>query len=210
MRVIGGEWKGRRLAAPAGRATRPTSDRVREAVFDVLGTMALRGELAPPPDDEGAEEAGVGAHAYAGAPLAGLHVLDLFAGSGALGIEALSRGARSAVFVERAAPALTALRANLSALGALPDRARVAPTDALRFLRTDARAASLYTLVFVDAPYARYDEIAAGLAQRLNAVLAPGAVVVVESARGRGPELPLELHATKTYGDTQVTFFKGV
>ena len=94
MRVVGGAWRGRPLQAPAGRTTRPTSDKVREAVFDVLGALP---EADPPP--------------------AGHVVLDVFAGSGALGIEALSRGAARCTFVESAPPALRALRGNLERLG---------------------------------------------------------------------------------------------
>src|SRR5579859_1944240 len=104
MRVIAGELGGRRLRSPRGEATRPTSGRVREALFSMLGEID------------------------------GARVLDLFAGSGALGIEALSRGAASATFVEHAPPALAALRANLAALG-LGERSRVVDGDALRALR---------------------------------------------------------------------------
>ena len=89
LRVVAGQWKGRRLAAPRGAATRPTADRVREAVFSMLG------------------------------PLDGARVLDLFAGSGALGLEALSRGAAAVTFVDDAAPAIRAIKANLEALAAL-------------------------------------------------------------------------------------------
>ncbi len=107
MRVVGGAWRGRALRAPGGRATRPTSDRVREAVFDVLEDLVRRAGTAAP---------GESAAAVSG-PLAGRHVLDLFAGSGALGIEALSRGAAHCTFVERDRPALHALRTNLAAVG---------------------------------------------------------------------------------------------
>ena len=103
MRVIGGEWRGRPLVAPAGRGTRPTSDKVREAMFDVL--------LALP------EVRAVGAAAPLAGALGGHVVLDLFAGSGALGIEALSRGADACSFVENERAALRALRANLERLG---------------------------------------------------------------------------------------------
>src|SRR4051794_41764340 len=101
MRVIAGEWRGRPLKAPPGAATRPTSDRVREALFSILAGR-----------------------------VPGARVLDLFAGSGALGIEALSRGAESATFVDDATPAIAAVKANLTALGA---RAEVRRQDALRF-----------------------------------------------------------------------------
>src|ERR1022692_5050286 len=105
MRVIAGEFGGRRLSAPRGRTTRPTSDRVREAVFSMLG------------------------------PIDGARVLDLFAGTGALGIEALSRGAARAVFVERDAGALEALRANLVGLGLAEPHARVRAGEALSAMR---------------------------------------------------------------------------
>ena len=107
MRVVGGEWRGRRLEAPAGRATRPTSDKVREAIFDVLGALLLE---RPAPVLEAGDRRAEG---VAG-PFAGHVALDLFAGSGALGIEALSRGAARCTFVERGPAALRALRANLA------------------------------------------------------------------------------------------------
>src|SRR3954471_13968009 len=119
MRVIAGAWKGRPLRAPPGRDTRPTADRVREALFSVLGDVG------------------------------GLRVLDLFAGSGALGIEALSRGAASAVFVERAPAALKALQSNLSALEI---EARVHSGDARAFVRKARAARETYDLVFLDPP----------------------------------------------------------
>src|SRR4051794_19500228 len=104
MRVIAGTLRGRRLKAPAGRSTRPTSDRVREALFSMLGEID------------------------------GVQVLDLFAGTGALGIEALSRGAAAAVFVERDGAAAAVLRENLGALGIGSERAEVRRTDALAAL----------------------------------------------------------------------------
>ena len=103
MRVAGGQWKGRPLVAPAGRGTRPTSDKVREAIFAVLAAL--------PQVREGGEASSTSW------PLAGHVVLDLFAGTGALGIEALSRGAGSCTFVEKDRPALRAVRANLERLG---------------------------------------------------------------------------------------------
>ncbi|MDO8916019.1 MAG: RsmD family RNA methyltransferase, partial [Coriobacteriia bacterium] len=104
MRIVGGAWRGRPLVSPSGPTTRPTSDRVREALFDALG-------------------------ARLGSDLGGGAVLDLFAGTGALGLEALSRGASSAVFVENDRAALVALRRNIETLGAGP-RAVVVPGDA--------------------------------------------------------------------------------
>src|SRR5438445_6041525 len=125
MRVIAGRLGGRRLKAPRGRATRPTSDRVREAIFAMLA------------DVEGAR------------------VLDLFAGTGALGIEALSRGAAHAVFVERDARALAALRENLAALELGPDAAEVRRVEALAALRSARSAKETYDLLFIDPPYVR-------------------------------------------------------
>jgi 16S rRNA (guanine966-N2)-methyltransferase len=121
MRIIAGEWRGRTIRAPSGRDVRPTADRVREAWLGSLGGAV--------------EEA---------------RVLDLFAGSGALGLEALSRGAREVVFVERARPALLALQANIDALGA-SDRSTVIRSDAFRYL--DDLADSAFDLALADPPY---------------------------------------------------------
>jgi 16S rRNA (guanine966-N2)-methyltransferase len=197
MRVVGGEWRGRRLVAPAGRATRPTSDRVREAVFSTLEAYVARGLLRATPGDARSEPA---------APFAGFSVLDLFAGSGALGIEALSRGAARCAFVERGAPALRALRANLEAFGCAPPRARVVARDALRAAQADVGEGNAYTLVLVDAPYAAsaaFERRFAGLAA---SIIAPGGVLVIEAARGHEVRLPLCELAVKTYGSTQVTY----
>jgi 16S rRNA (guanine966-N2)-methyltransferase len=170
--VIAGRYGGRRLRTPPGEATRPTSDRVREALFSILG-----------------------------ARVQDARVLDLFAGSGALGLEALSRGAQRATFVESAPAALAALRANLVALGA---DAEVVRADALRWLRGAPAAARQYDLVFLDPPYRRAAELGAPLSASLPALLAPGALVVAESDR----RAPLELTITRTderrYGDTLI------
>ena len=118
MRVVAGTFRGRRLVAPPGDATRPTSDRVREALFSVLGPQVH-----------------------------GARVLDLFAGSGALGIEALSRGAAAAVFVDRAPAAIKAIRANLSALGIEADVRRLEARAALR--AASARAEAYLSLIHI-------------------------------------------------------------
>jgi 16S rRNA (guanine966-N2)-methyltransferase len=193
MRVIAGELGGRRLKAPAGRVTRPTSDRVREAVFGMLGDVG------------------------------GRRVLDLFAGTGALGIEALSRGAQSAVFIERDAGVVKVLKGNLAALGIGSETAEVRRADALEALRSAKMGQETYDLVFIDPPYgrARPAPSASGppigerwgpeLSAILPALLSPGARVVVESDR-RAP-LELELPRTGTgepersrrYGDTSIT-----
>ncbi|MBE3032496.1 MAG: RsmD family RNA methyltransferase [Actinobacteria bacterium] len=206
MRVVGGEWRGRPLAAPAGRGVRPTSDKVREAMFDVL--------LALP-------EVRAGGDAVpAAGPLGGHVVLDLFAGSGALGIEALSRGAGACTFVEHERAALRALRANLERLGVTVGardrreegddgraaRARVLAADARRALRADARRGARYTLLFADPPYDRYAEVRPALARLLGPLLAPRAVLVIETAAGTAAGLPWTIVREKRYGDTRVTF----
>jgi 16S rRNA (guanine966-N2)-methyltransferase len=167
MRVIAGELGGRRLRSAAGNQTRPTAARVREALFSMLGEI------------EGAA------------------VLDLFAGSGALGIEALSRGAASATFVEREARALEALRANVAELG-LAERSEIRTGDALAALRR----ASKYDLVFIDPPYAAAAQLSGTLSRELPAALAPGARVVSESDRRSPLELELPLARERRYGDT--------
>jgi 16S rRNA (guanine966-N2)-methyltransferase len=172
MRVIAGELRGRRLGAALGPGIRPTSDRVREAIFDILFSLG------------GVE---------------GLLVADLFAGSGALGIEALSRGAASVTFVDRDPAALAAVRANLSSVG-LGD---AESTGDATVIRADvdswtATTASRYDLVLCDPPY-DYDGWAA-LVGRLPADLA-----VLESGRPLMPAPGWEIVRSKRYGGTIVT-----
>jgi len=214
MRVVGGAWRGRPLVAPAGLATRPTSDKVREAIFDVLQalpeTRLAAGEATP------------------AAPLVAHVVLDLYAGSGALGIEALSRGAARCTFVERDRAALAALRRNLAAMGVPVVRARpgsapggdtppagprggdaapaarVAAADVRRALKADARAGCMYTLVFADPPYARSADAQEAMARLLGPVLAPQAVIVVETSASSDVVLPWRTVRVKVYGDTMV------
>jgi 16S rRNA (guanine(966)-N(2))-methyltransferase RsmD len=182
MRVIGGHDRGRRLLAPRGLRTRPTADRVRETLFDVLGPAVT-----------------------------GARVLDLFAGTGAVGIEALSRGAARVVFVERDQAALRALRANLAALGASRAAARVVAGDVLRVLSDLGAAEGLFDLVFLDPPYAT------GLAARALATLAGGhvcrdgtEVVVQHSTRTVLPPVEgLAAHRRpRRFGDTALTFLR--
>lgn len=171
MRVIGGTCRGRTLRAPAGTATRPTSDRVREAIFDVLGSL-------------GAVE--------------GSRVVDLFAGSGAMGIEALSRGAERAVFVDAAPGALAVVRANLAMLG-LESQATVVRADVLSWLgRTGDTAGAVADLAFCDPPYDfdRWD----ALLERLDVDVA-----VLESSRPVEVPSPWEVLRHKRYGGTLVT-----
>ena len=169
MRVVAGEFRGRRLQAPRGRSTRPTADRVREALFSMLGDVS------------------------------GARVLDLYAGSGALGIEALSRGAASAVFVERDAAAVAAIRRNLEAVGA--GAADVRRQDVLRFL---AAATDRFDLVFADPPYDSAPRLAAPLSAALPAVLDENALIVTESSKRTPLELTLPLARERTYGDTRI------
>jgi 16S rRNA (guanine966-N2)-methyltransferase len=169
MRVIAGELGGRRLRSARGEQTRPTAARVREALFSMLGDIG------------------------------GSAVLDLFAGSGALGIEALSRGAAGATFVERDPRALEALRANVAELG-LGARAEIRTGDALAALRRGA----IYDLVFIDPPYAAAAQLSGALSSELPAVLAAGARVVSESDRRSPLELELPLLRERRYGDTLI------
>jgi 16S rRNA (guanine966-N2)-methyltransferase len=171
MRIVAGSRKGARIYAPRGRDTRPTSDRVREAVFAILGSV------------EGAE------------------VLDLFAGSGALGLEALSRGAATATFVETDPTAVKAIERNLEKLGL---DGRIVRSDAARYLaRTDER----YDVVLVDPPYEMVESLRMPLAEHLPRVLAVGGSVVFETAAGVEPELPFRVRSTRRHGSTQLTVF---
>jgi 16S rRNA (guanine966-N2)-methyltransferase len=172
MRVVAGTYGGRKLIAPSGSETRPTSDRVREALFSVLG-----------------------------ASVHDARVLDLFAGSGALGIEALSRGARSAVFVDSSRKAIDAVRTNLAALGI---EAEIRPVAARVALKTASSRSEAYDLVFLDPPYRHAAELGRELSERLAAVLAPGARVVTESDRRAPLQLDLPLADERRYGDTVI------
>jgi 16S rRNA (guanine966-N2)-methyltransferase len=191
-------------------------------MFDVLGALPEARAAARParvPDAAG-EVAG---------PLAGHAALDVFAGSGALGIEALSRGAGSCTFVESVPAALRALRGNLARLGvpvvrpapppeaggsgapAGPDAtprpwAVVLAADVRKALAADARREARYTLVFADPPYNLYERVRPALVRLLGRVLVPGGVIVVESAAGTTAGLPWPVVREKRYGDTRVTF----
>jgi 16S rRNA (guanine966-N2)-methyltransferase len=171
MRVIAGSHGGRVLVAPPGRATRPTSDRVREALFSILGDVR------------------------------GARVLDLFAGSGALGIEALSRGAAEATLVDTSAAAVTAVRRNLQTLGI---DAEVVRRPALRFLESARRDTRQYDLVFLDPPYRLARGLGRELAPALEPVLAVDARVVAESDRRDPLGLELKLLDERRYGDTLI------
>jgi 16S rRNA (guanine966-N2)-methyltransferase len=200
MRITGGTYRSRALRAPHGHATRPTTDRVREALFGILTSAG-----------------GVD----------GARVLDLYAGTGALALEALSRGAASAVLVESSRDALVALRANIAALG-VEDRARVVPGDVAQAVRrlgragpsgrvAPAAAEAAFDLVFADPPWAALDAaldhdhpVAAlsALAHDLG-IAEEGRVVLEHSSR----TIPLDVDGlvrldTRRYGDTALTFYK--
>jgi 16S rRNA (guanine966-N2)-methyltransferase len=180
LRIVGGQLRGRRIAAPKGRHTRPTSELVREGIFNTLAAWV---------DWEDAV------------------ALDLFAGSGALGIEALSRGARLAVFVESHGRTAGGIRANLEQLGLAPEAWRVVVARVESWLRKPTLEL-VASLVLLDPPYAfgGYAEVLGVLAD--SPLVAPGAVIVVEMGRGNEPALPPGLAPLrrKRYGDTQVWF----
>jgi 16S rRNA (guanine966-N2)-methyltransferase len=174
VRVIAGTWGGRRLVTPPGTTTRPTSDRVREAVFSMLGSLD------------------------------GARALDLFAGSGALGIEALSRGATFCAFVDRDRRAITALRANLRALEVADGAFAVYAQTAQGALKNAAARGDAYDVVFLDPPYADSGRLAPTLDERLGAVLARGARVVSESDRRAPLGLSVAVQTERRYGDTLI------
>lgn len=182
MRIVAGRFRGRRIEAPAGDTTRPTTDRVREAVFSAVA-------------------------AQAGGDLGGGGVLDAFAGSGALGLEALSRGCTYAVFAEEDRAALTTLRANIAALGAERE-SRVIAGDVFAAAGGRALSGGPFTLLLLDPPY-RLDPVkVAALVSDLatNDLLADGAVIVWEHVNRVEPAWPggFELLKRKRYGTTQV------
>jgi 16S rRNA (guanine966-N2)-methyltransferase len=188
MRVIAGENGGRRLVAPPGRATRPTSDRVREAVFSMLESSMLESSVLEGPMTGTA------------ATLEGATVWDLFAGSGAMGIEALSRGAAHATFVDQARSAVSAVRANLAALAYGPQRSAVVCADVLDWITPEQARVDL---VIADPPYAwqGWDLLLARLAR-----LAHRRTLVLAET---GAELALppgwQSLRAKRYGGTVVT-----
>jgi 16S rRNA (guanine966-N2)-methyltransferase len=176
MRIIAGERKGHTIFAPKGLETRPTSDRVRENVFNIVAPW-----------------------------VEGARVLDLYAGSGAMGLEALSRGAASAVFVEAEPQAIQAIERNLDKLRLTG--ARVARLDAITGLAQEAASGRKYDLVLADPPYSMTDYDA--LARYLPLVLSEDGLVVLESSAKTEPELAgLAVQSTRKYGSTRVTVFE--
>ena len=177
MRIIAGSRKGARLFAPKGVETRPTGDRVREAAFNLIG------------------------------PLDGAHVLDLFAGSGAMGLEALSRGAASATFVESDRVAAATIVRNLDKLAL--EGATVVRDDAARALSAEAARGRRYDLVLIDPPYRILAGLLPMLGTYLPAVVAPEGLVVVESDAHEEPDLPLPKRTSRRYGSARITVFEG-
>jgi 16S rRNA (guanine966-N2)-methyltransferase len=184
MQVIAGHLGGRRLKAPKGTVTRPTSARVREALFAMLGELP-----------------------------AGCSVLDLFAGTGALGIEALSRGAEHAVFVERDAAVIRVLKDNLGSLGLDSGAAEVRRGDALSALQGARARKETYDLVFIDPPYRQArapgaDRWGPELSEALPGILERGARIVVESDRRAPLQLDIEIERQRRYGDSSITIHR--
>jgi len=178
VRIIAGERRGARLVAPAGRETRPTGDRAREALFAMLGDVA------------------------------GLRVLDAFAGSGALGLEALSRGAAHATFWETSAEALRAVRANVAALG-YDERSTVRRADAVRRMAAEAAQAAAYDLILLDPPYRMLAALQPAFSLHLPALLVPDGLAVVEGPAASDPlELGLAVDTTRRYGDERLTIYR--
>ncbi len=175
VRIIAGERRGARIAAPKGDTTRPTGDRVREAAYNLIG------------------------------PVEDAAVLDLFAGSGAMGLEALSRGARRCVFVESDRAACAVIRGNLEKLrltGAL-----VLQKDVFQALREERGAGRSYDLVLVDPPYGTWPDLEPRLAEALPPLLAQDGVLVVETSARVEPELPLTVVTSRRYGSARITLF---
>ena len=175
LRLIAGEFGGRRIEVPTGSRTRPTAERVREALFSSLGDVS------------------------------GASVLDLFAGSGAFGFEALSRGASQAVFVDDSRSAIVCLMRNADLLGA-GDRAAVSQADWRSAVARLAAEGQQFDAVFVDPPYALAAEVGADLSETLGPVLAPDATVITESAARAPMPTDLPLLRERRYGDTLLRF----
>jgi 16S rRNA (guanine966-N2)-methyltransferase len=177
LRIIAGSRKGARIFAPKGLDTRPTGDRVREAAFNLIG------------------------------PVEGVHVLDLYAGSGAMGLEALSRGAESATFVEADLVAAETIVRNVEKLGL--SGATVLREDAVRKLAADAALGRRYDLVLIDPPYDLLSDLLPTLSAYLPAIVQPDGLVVVESSGRDEPQLDLTKRTSRRYGSARVTVFEG-
>jgi 16S rRNA (guanine966-N2)-methyltransferase len=173
VRIIAGSRKGHKIDAPKGLATRPTSDRVRENVFNLVQTW-----------------------------VADAVVLDLFAGSGAMGIEALSRGAERAVFVESQTEACRAIERNLEKLRLTG--AQVVCRNVAHYLGADSRT---YDLIFCDPPYVEYAAFEPALARYVPSLLAEDGLLVLETGAKTAPQLPLDVRTSRRYGSARITLF---
>jgi 16S rRNA (guanine966-N2)-methyltransferase len=174
VRIVGGSRRGRRLRVPPGTAVRPTSERVREAIFDSLG------------------------------PIVGLRVLDLFAGTGAMGLEALSRGAGQCLFVESERKVAEILRQNICDLG-YDSVSRVLVADYQAGLSDIRRSGEQFDLLFIDPPYRMLTQAEVTLEPFVGLVMQDGGVVVFESGKGSHPTLGAVPVFDRVYGDTRVT-----
>ena len=181
MRVITGSAKGRRLMAPRGMETRPTSDRIKEALFNIIGSRIID-----------------------------INFLDLYAGTGAIGIEAISRGAKKAVFIEKSPQAVKIIRENLKLTG-LPDQAEIMAYDADRALEILKSEGFTFDIVFIDPPYRK--ELVKTSLEKLEycKLIGPGGLVIAESSKI--DVLPDEVDHLKRfrqekYGDTVLTFYQ--
>jgi 16S rRNA (guanine966-N2)-methyltransferase len=182
MRIVGGQFRGRTLATPKSLAVRPTADRLREAMFNIL------------------------VHAY-GDPIAGARVLDLFAGTGALGLEALSRGAAFALFIDDVAEARALIRENVEALG-LGGMSRIFRRDATKL--GAAHPVEPFSLVFLDPPYRQGLAEKALVSAQAGGWLTPDALIVVEEAAAAGFKAPASFEESerRRYDDTEVVFLR--
>lgn len=181
MRITGGDFKGRRLKGPKGRFLRPTSDMVRKAIFDILGPRGVEGK----------------------------RVLDLFAGSGAIGLEALSRGAQRVVFVEKDRGVVELIKENVKAVG-LEDRVRVYNLDAKKAVRVLKEKGEEFDLIFMDPPYRDQRLVEQVLTEILDkGILVPGGIITIEHpAVHQYPALPgLTPLGRRRYGDTSLSLF---
>ncbi len=179
MRITGGALKGRKVKAPKGRGTRPTTDMLRKAVFDVLGPKEVS------------------------------KVLDLYAGSGAFGFEALSRGAEEVVLVEKDKRTAELIKKNAESLG-VKDRVKVLSLDAKRAIRVLAEKGKAFDLIFMDPPYGDVQKLPQVLEEIiLKEVLAKGGMLIIQHpSRQDPPQIEgLSLKKTKTYGDSALSFF---
>jgi 16S rRNA (guanine966-N2)-methyltransferase len=175
VRIISGSRRGHRITAPKGAETRPTSDRAREAAYNLIG------------------------------PVDAAVVLDLFAGSGAMGLEALSRGATRCVFVESDRAACRVIQGNL-------DRLRLAGAvvlckDAFQALREEKAAGRAYDLVLADPPYELWESLESRLGDAVRPLLAPDGLLVVETSARTEPHLPFDLVTSRRYGSARITLF---